>query len=134
MIADLSPGEEGVATLLIVDDDAPVLFGMQEYFSACGFDVDGATEFEVAQELLKKKEYSVVIADLRLSGTNGTEGLEVVQLVRERWPNTRTILLTAYGSAEIERAAIDKGVDHVLSKPQPMRELRKVVAGLLPQM
>jgi len=42
-----------------------------------------------------------------------------------------TILLTAYGSEEVERQARELGVDQVIAKPLPLSELAHVVFLLL---
>lgn len=116
---------------MVVDDEEPILFAMREYFTTQGFAVDCARELEEAEALLSKVRYSAVIADLRLSGTHGTEGLEIVDQIRERWPGTRTILLTAYGSPEIEDEARRRGVDAFLRKPKPLPEVARILVSLI---
>lgn len=117
--------------LLVVDDEESITFAMERYFRARGFEVDSARELEAAQALLAENRYAVVIADLRLSGVHGAEGLEVVSTIRERWPQTRTILLTAHGNAELEAEARERGADVVLRKPKPLPELTQIVMGLV---
>jgi two-component system response regulator (stage 0 sporulation protein F) len=72
-----------------------------------------------------------VIADLRLTGSHGTEGLELVEYVRQHQPLTRVIILTAYGSPEIEREARQRRVDAFLHKRMSLPEVAQVVADLL---
>jgi DNA-binding response OmpR family regulator len=119
------------ARLLVVDDEESIRFAMDRYFRARGFDVDCARELEEAQALLANRRYAVVIADLRLTGVHGAEGLEIVAYVREHCPETRTILLTAHGSRELEEEARERGVDVVLRKPRPLPELTRTVLGLM---
>ena len=119
--------------ILIVDDEEPILFAMRAYFTRRGYAVDCAREQGEAEALLAGGEYAVVIADLRLTGTHGAEGLEILGLVRERWPRTRTVLLTAYGSADLELEARRRGADAFLHKPKPLADVEKLVAGLLAQ-
>jgi DNA-binding response OmpR family regulator len=116
---------------LVVDDEEPILFALQEYFTSYGFHVDCARELEEAEALLSTVVYALVIADLRLTGIYGVEGLQLIGFVRERCPGTRVILLTAYGSPEIEREARRLGVDAFIYKPKPLPELAQVVYGLL---
>lgn len=117
--------------LLVVDDEAPILFALKDYFTCFGYEVDGARELEEAKALLVNYPYSLVIADMRLTGIGGTEGLEMIGFVRERFPATRVILLTAYGSSEIEAEALKLGVDAFLHKPKPLSEVAQIVFGLL---
>lgn len=116
--------------LLIVDDEEPILFALREYFSARSYEVDCATEREEAEALLARRSYSAVIADLRLAG-DGHEGLDLVDFVAGRSPAVHVIVLTAYGSPEIELAARSRGAEAFLHKPIPLAELEKVVAGLV---
>jgi CheY-like chemotaxis protein len=117
--------------MLVIDDEEPILFAAREYFSSLGFEVDCATELEEAQALLAHVEYAIVIADLRLTGIYGTEGLAVVRDVRERCPQTRILLLTAYGSPAVEEEARRLGVDGFLQKPKPLPDVAQIVFGLL---
>jgi ActR/RegA family two-component response regulator len=73
----------------------------------------------------------VVVADLRLSPTEAIGGLDVIARVRRDRPDTRTVLLTAYGSSQVEAEARRLGVDAVLQKPQPLSDLVKIVFGLV---
>jgi DNA-binding NtrC family response regulator len=115
--------------ILVVDDEDPILFAMKEYFMTQGYGVDCAREFEEAEALLANVCYSVVIADLRLTGINGVEGLELVVSVRQRSPQTRIIILTAYGSPETEKEALRRGVDAFLRKPIPLPQLAQILVA-----
>ena len=117
--------------LLVIDDEEPILFAMQEYLTALGFEVDGASEAEEAEALLAHVRYELVIADLRLSGIRPTEGLRIVAFARERCPWARLVVLTAYGSPEVEDEAYRLGADRFLHKPMPLPELAQIVFGLL---
>lgn len=117
--------------LLIVDDEEPILFAMEDYFRGLGYEVDCATELEEAEALLTKYAYSLVLADLRLSGVYGTEGLALVSDTHLRSRRTRMILLTAYGTPDIEAEARRLGVDAFVTKPMPLPELARIVKSLL---
>jgi DNA-binding response OmpR family regulator len=117
--------------ILVVDDEEPILFALREYFTALGYEVDAAREAEEAESCLARTRYDLVIADLRLCGSHGAQGLDVLTRAREHAPSTRTILLTAYGSPEVEREARHRGVDALLHKPKPLPEVARIVVGLL---
>jgi len=120
-----------IKRLLVVEDETAILHALELYFRNRGFEVDTATEREEAESLLSRQPYGVVIADLRLGDSEGTEGLEVVSAVRRCSPETRTILLTAYGSSEVELEAKRRGVDVLLHKPQPLSAIASVIDSLL---
>jgi putative two-component system response regulator len=117
--------------ILLIDDKEPLLFALSDYFGAQGFQVDCARTAETARTMLAAATYSLVITDLRLTGTESAEGLEIVGHVRERFPDTATVLLTAYGTPEVEREARKRGVHLILPKPQALPELKEKVVVLL---
>lgn len=116
--------------ILVVDDEEPILFAIRDYFEPLGWQVDCAQELEEAEALLSHIRYTLLIADLRLSGIHSNEGLELIRFVRERSPWTRVIVLTGYGSMEIELEAVGRGVDAFLQKPQPLAALAEIAASL----
>jgi DNA-binding NtrC family response regulator len=115
--------------MLVVDDEEAILFAMDEYFTNRGYQVHCARELEEAQALLTYHKYDVVIADLRLTGINGAEGLELLSFVRDCSPKTKILLLTAYGSPMVEAEARHRGVHAFLSKPKPLAEIAQMVLG-----
>jgi DNA-binding NtrC family response regulator len=128
---DGSSREAPLPRLLIVDDEEAICFSMCEYFSLHGYKVDTARELEEAEKLLDSSEYKVVIQDLRLSLTSHSDGLEMIRTIRQHNPQTRIIVLTAYGSAEMEDEARRCGADAFLRKPKPLSQVAQVVQGLI---
>lgn len=117
--------------LLIVDDEESICFSMSEYFSLQGYKVDTASELEEAERLIEATEYKVVIQDLRLSEKRNPDGLDIIKLVRDHNPQTRIIVLTAYGSTDMEDQARRCGADAFLRKPKPLSQVAQVIQGLL---
>jgi DNA-binding NtrC family response regulator len=117
--------------ILIVDDEESILFAMQEYFTALGYHVDCARELEDAKALLARTSYAVAISDLRLTGKPGTEGLALLDYIRQHHPTTRVIILTAYGLPETEQEARRRGAEAFLHKRLSLAEVAQVVAALL---
>lgn len=123
--------QQSQARILIVDDEELIVIAMRKYFAGMGYLVDAAHELEEAQTLLARRSYDLVIADLRLTGIGGVEGLQIVADVHERSPNTRVILLSAFGTPEIERESYSRGADAFLHKPKAMMEIASVATNLL---
>lgn len=117
--------------ILIVDDEESICFSMSEYFEHHGFKVDTAGDVDEAEKLIQGTEYKVVIQDLRLGVNKNANGLELIKILQKRQPETRIIVLTAYGSAEIEDEAMRQGADAFLRKPKPLSQVAQVVQGLL---
>jgi DNA-binding NtrC family response regulator len=117
--------------LLVVDDEESICFSMSDYFSLHGYRVDTARELEEAEKLIEATEYKVVIQDLRLSETRNPDGLEIIKMIRGHNPQTRIVVLTAYGSTEMEDEARRCGADVFLRKPKPLSQVAQVIQGLL---
>lgn len=128
---DNTPREMPMPRLLVVDDEEAICFSMSEYFSLHGYKVDTASEIEEAEKLLGAASYKVVIQDLRLTMTSNQDGLDMIRMIREHNPQTRIVVLTAYGSPEIEDEARRCGADAFLRKPKPLSQVAQVIQGLI---
>ena len=117
--------------ILIVEDEESSRFAIQDYFRSFGYEVDGAADKDQAEAKLAVCSYSLVITDLRLGCGPNREGLEVVSSVRARCPSARVIMLTAFGSPEVEEEALGRGADHFLHKDRPLAELARIALDIL---
>jgi DNA-binding NtrC family response regulator len=113
--------------LLLVEDEEQTLLAMHRYLTQQGFAVECAQELDQALSLISGTPFDLVLTDLRLSGTHGAEGLDIVSHVRAVSPETKVIILTAYGTRETEVEARHRGVDDFIYKTEPLA----VVAGLI---
>jgi DNA-binding NtrC family response regulator len=127
---EAKPGP-ALSRILIVDDEESICFSMSEYFEHHGFKVDTARDVDEAEKLIQSTDYKVVIQDLRLGVNKVSDGLEIIKLLQRRQPEARIIVLTAYGSAEMEAEAMRCGADAFLRKPKPLSQVAQVVQGLL---
>lgn len=123
--------EPGPRSLLVVDDEESICFSMRDYFSRHGFKVDTAREMEEAEGLIKATDYKVIIQDLRLGLARHPDGIEIIKLVHNRNPDTRIVVLTSYGSPEVEAEARSAGADAFLRKPKPLSQVAQVVQALI---
>ena len=117
--------------LLIVDDEEGIVLTMKEYFETFGHHVDIARGREEAEGFLLGAPYALMIADLNLHPVRDSEGLDLVALVRERFPTTRVVLFTGYATPEVVSEARRLGADAFLQKPQALADVARVVFGLL---
>lgn len=120
-----------IPRLLVVDDEESICFSMSEYFSLHGYKVDTARDTDEAERLVENTQYQVIIQDLRLSTRRNPDGLELIKLAHRSHPQTRIVVLTAYGSAEMEDEALRCGADAFLRKPKPLSQVAQVVQGLI---
>jgi DNA-binding NtrC family response regulator len=89
-----------------------------------------ASRLEPAEEVLKKHKFDLVIADIRMPGMLGEEGLELLTYIRRYWPGTKVITMTAHGSEEVRQDAYDRGATHYYQKPVDIRDLMQKIEEL----
>jgi DNA-binding NtrC family response regulator len=116
--------------VLVVDDEQAILTWFRRTLEGPEAEVDVAQTIEDAEALLATRDYWLVIADLRLTGVLGEEGLELVRFVRESKPQTHVILVTGYGSPKIREQALAAGAAYYFEKPVQTKALRAALAEL----
>jgi len=117
--------------LLVVDGEESICFSMKEYFTLQGYQVDTAQDVQEAEQLVEGTDYDVVIEDLRLGPAQKPDGLEMIKFIRGHNSHARIVVLTAYGSAEMEKEALGYGADAFLRKPKPLSHVAQVIQGLI---
>lgn len=115
--------------ILIVDDELSILLSLSYLLKTEGVEVLACNELEEAEEALAHAKFDLVLADIRMSGVNGIEGLELLSYVKEKF-DTKVIIMTGYGSPEIEAEAYRRGASHYFQKPLEINELLGKVAEL----
>ena len=103
--------------VLVVDDEATILIVFKKLLESPEIEVDTAETLEDAQELLSDKSYHAVIADLKLSGIAGEQGLKIIHYVKECAPESRVILITAYGNRDVMKRAYNIGASFYFETP-----------------
>ncbi len=116
--------------LLLVDDEATILMAFKKLLQNPEISVDTADTIEYAKELVDKQPYDAVIADLRLSGFAGEEGLEIIKYVKGRRPETQIILITAYGNQDVMKRAYNLGAAFYFEKPVSTNILKNALKSL----
>jgi len=123
-------GPASAKRVLIVDDEAAILFGFKKIIQCGGIEVDTAETIEDALELLRCKEYQFVITDLKLSGSSADSGFDVIRFAKERRPETNVILITGYGTPEVMEKAFSLGAAHYYEKPVSGTMLRDALVRM----
>jgi two-component system response regulator RegA len=101
-------------TLLLVDDDEPFLRRLAKAMEKRGFSVETAGSIAAGKAIATARPPAFAVVDLRLEDGNG---LDVVEVLRERRPDSRIVVLTGYGAIATAVAAVKIGAIDYLSKP-----------------
>lgn len=116
--------------ILIVEDErnlARTLAQALRLGSDGNFEVQVCETAEESLELLKEHSYSLVISDLRLPGM---DGLQLIAKIKNTYPETHTILITGFGSEDVEARA-DELSEGYLTKPFDMLDMLMMVQKVI---
>jgi DNA-binding response OmpR family regulator len=117
------------STILVVDDEEGIRYFLERFLTREGFQVVTVSSGEAALARLASTEFDVVLLDLKMKGISG---LDVLAELRQRWPATSVIILTAHASLESAVEALRSGAHDYLFKPCRTLDLRESIrAGLI---
>lgn len=107
-------------TLLLVDDDEPFVKRLAKAMEKRGFIPETAESVAAGKAIAQDRPPAYAVVDLRLEDGNG---LDVVEILRERRPECRIVVLTGYGAIATAVAAVKIGAIDYLSKPADADEV-----------
>lgn len=116
--------------LFIIDDDEEMLTLLAEFFGSQGFEtMEFRTAHAAVETFLKVPELPVhaVISDINMPLMSGIEFLDWLR-GRVQVP---VILISAFGSAELEQQAIEAGAHFFMKKPFALSALKKAVESVV---
>ena len=108
------------ATLLLVDDDEAFVKRLAKAMEKRGFSVETAESVAAGKAIATARPPAYAVVDLRLEDGNG---LDVVEILRERRPESRIVVLTGYGAITTAVAAVKIGATDYLAKPADARDV-----------
>ena len=100
--------------LLLVDDDEPFVKRLARAMEKRGFQAETAESVAAGKAIAQNRPPAYAVVDLRLEDGNG---LDVVEVLRDRRPDCRIVVLTGYGAIATAVAAVKIGAIDYLSKP-----------------
>ena len=116
------------ARLLIIEDEPLIRSSLAEFLEQEGFTVQTAANGAAGLQLADKTAFDLVLTDIQMPGMDGVEVLERIQ---QRNPETFVILVTAYGTVETAVEAFKRGAQDYLLKPLRFDEVVAKVRQLL---
>ncbi|MFN9626758.1 MAG: sigma-54-dependent transcriptional regulator [Planctomycetota bacterium] len=113
-------------SVLIVDDEPNIRSGLAKGLANEVDFVETASSVHEAIEKFDAGDYQLVITDVRMPGE--MNGLDLVSLVRQRKPDTTSIVITAHGTVESAVEAMKRGAFDFITKPVDLNLIRQQVA------
>ena len=106
--------------LIIVDDDFPFRERLSRSMQKKGFNVENFSNSLETINRINVKKFDYAIVDMRLKDGSG---LELIKKMKEKNPNTKSLLLTGYGNIATAVAAIKSGAIDYLPKPAEVDQI-----------
>jgi two-component system response regulator RegA len=113
-------------SLLLVDDDEPFLRRLAKAMEKRGFEVETAGSVVAGRAIAKARPPAYAVVDLRLEDGNG---LDVVEVLREKRPDSRIVVLTGYGAIATAVAAVKIGATDYLAKPADATDITNALVA-----
>src|SRR6202140_5522763 len=112
-------------SILVVDDESEIREGLELLLSTEGYSTSSAETGEAGLALLEEKPFDLLLLDVSLPDRNGIEMLKDIHRFDPQLP---IVLITAYGSIDMARAAFKNGAMDYITKPWSNDELLAQVA------
>jgi DNA-binding response OmpR family regulator len=115
-----------MAKILIVDDEKHIRSLYSDELKEEGYEVAAAPDGNNIHNLIESEKPDVILLDIKLADSNG---LDVLQQIRNKYYNLPVILCSAYGSFKVDIKAI--AADAYVVKSADLSELKKKIAQVL---
>jgi DNA-binding NtrC family response regulator len=116
--------------ILVVDDELLIRWSLGEALAAAGYTVVEGRDAAEARKAVRDADHrpDLVLLDYRLPDSND---LGLLTTIRREAPTVPVILMTAHGTAEVVKGALDLGAYRVVSKPFEVHDMASLVAEAL---
>ena len=111
--------------VLVVDDNRDLADGIAMLLAEESFDVSVAYAAQSAIKELERTSFDLLLTDVRMPKM---DGMELLQVVMERWPRTKVVVITAHGSIDAAVDAMKHGAADYITKPFDNHDLIESVA------
>lgn len=120
----------GKVRILVVDDELVIRESLHGWLKKSGYQVDTAEGGSAALAMLEKTPYDLLFLDIMMPVMSG---IEVLEVVKEDYPQTLVVMITAYGSVETAVQAMKRGANDYLLKPFDPDQLSLLTEKLMQQ-
>ncbi|WP_415063387.1 sigma-54-dependent transcriptional regulator [Bdellovibrio sp.] len=114
--------------ILVVDDEESIREFLEIMLKKEGYEITLAEDGQKAKDLLAKKTFDMIISDLQMPHVTG---IELLKHVKESYPDTVFMLITAFGTTETAVEAMKMGAYDYLTKPFKIDEVRLNIQNAL---
>jgi DNA-binding response OmpR family regulator len=120
-------GEIRRGAVMVVEDDPEMRAVLKDFLEREGYRVIDRVSGEQALKAIESEGFTAVILDKEIPGMRG---LDVLSVLRRRWPQVPVILITAFGGAAVAKEAFARGANRYLEKPFRVDDLLAVLRSV----
>jgi DNA-binding response OmpR family regulator len=117
-----------MATILIIEDEASILVGLEDALVSENYEVITASNGELGLKFALQEKIDLIILDIMLPKLSG---FEVLSQFRQKNKSTPIILLTAKGQEKDKIKGFNLGADDYVTKPFSVKELSARVKAVI---
>ncbi|MCC6347479.1 MAG: response regulator [Nitrospirales bacterium] len=114
--------------IMVIDDERIVGDMAKMALEQDGYAVETFLNGEAALARMKETHFDVVVTDLKMKGI---DGMEVLRTVKERYPETKVIMITAFANLDTAIEALRGDVFDFFPKPVRIKELKASIVCAL---
>jgi len=114
----------------IIDDDRSIRWVLEKALAREDIEFKSFASADEAMQALAQGTPQVVVSDIRMPGSSG---LELLQALRERYPNLPVIIMTAYSDLESAVSSFQGGAFEYLPKPFDINHAVELIRRALEQ-
>lgn len=116
--------DKPVHTALIIDDEYDICFLLSRILRSNNLDVQFANSISEGKDWLSKLNPNVLFLDNHLPDGYG---IDFISYVKEQYPNTKIVMVTAHDTNEDRKRALQQGADVFISKPFSAAEIKNAI-------
>jgi len=111
--------------ILIVEDNGNVRNAITSLLRKYGYSVEAVADGGSALDRLHQRFFDIVVSDYRMGDI---DGIQLLRQIKEQWPATEVVIITAFGTIARGVEAIKLGAFDYMTKPFDPDELLRIVA------
>ena len=114
--------------ILVIEDDEEMRSLLKDFLLEEGFEPDSVNNGSEAFRRLAKEPFDLIITDVRMPGLTG---LDILPGIKKLQTESPIIVITAFGTEEVHRRAIERGATAYLEKPIHFHKLKTMIHEII---
>ena len=116
------------ANILIVDDEEVVRLSHLRSLQSAHCNAKVAEDGLKAIEVMEHEAFDVILLDIRMPNL---DGMEVLKIIKDRWPESEVVVITGYPTIEAAKEAVRLGAQNYIAKPVGPNEVIKAASDAI---